>query len=435
MAGPVTDTVLQDGIAAARLGDKRQARELLTQAVRQNPNSATAWLWLGGVLDTPQARAYCLRQVLTFEPGNVLAQHGLAAIEAAGPAPVMVAQAVPAPEPAPVMVAQAGLAPEPAPAVDQLPPAQPVPMPRLAQVRSRLRQALARPPRPARRLRLARLWSQTRFWQVLVACLGFIAVSMIALLVYTLVTPPAAKSQIASGTGEPLLLAAMPAHQATLRPTFTPWQTGEAYAAAFRELVAPTATATPTLPPPTQTPTPTDTRFPLPPRLATITPTPSVTPTLRPVKPQPTATAVPPAPLPARVWDPRLTALGIRLEPAAPVAGGGYWRLMEARWADEFESGGNHTIYVEVINARGGRALGQPVIFEWSTGSTILPVEDRPPPDWGVNLPMYSALGSYSARVASGPSDKVVGMGMGTIEAPHFNVHTCFYLTFRWIQP
>jgi hypothetical protein len=134
------------------------------------------------------------------------------------------------------------------------------------------------------------------------------------------------------------------------------------------------------------------------------------------------------------VWDPRLTALGVRLEPAAVPPGVGYWRLVEARWSDEHESAGKHTIYVEVLDPRGGRVVGQPVIIEWPSGSLTLPVENRPPPDWGVNFPMFATLGSYSARVGVESSDRVVGMGMGTIENPNFTVHTSFYLIFRWAQ-
>jgi len=84
-----------------------------------------------------------------------------------------------------------------------------------------------------------------------------------------------------------------------------------------------------------------------------------------------------------------------------------------------------------VLDANGNRVIGQPVIVQWASGNVILPVENRPPPDWGVNFPMYSTLGSYSVSVGGAPSDRLVGLGLGTIEAPQFTVHTCFYLTFR----
>ena len=81
------DSVLEQGIAAARAGDKGTARRLLTRAVRRAPDSEPAWLWLSSVLDTPQGRAFCLRRVLDVNPENVPALKGLAALEAEMSAP------------------------------------------------------------------------------------------------------------------------------------------------------------------------------------------------------------------------------------------------------------------------------------------------------------------------------------------------------------
>jgi hypothetical protein len=131
--------------------------------------------------------------------------------------------------------------------------------------------------------------------------------------------------------------------------------------------------------------------------------------------------------------DPRLIPLGVRIEPAFVAQGQPYWRLVEARWTNEKESAGKHTIYVDVLDVHGGRVVGQPVVVQWSGGNTALPVEDLPPPEWGVNFPMYNTLGSYAVSVGGAPSDRVVGMGLGTAEAPNFTIHTSFYLVFRWV--
>jgi hypothetical protein len=131
--------------------------------------------------------------------------------------------------------------------------------------------------------------------------------------------------------------------------------------------------------------------------------------------------------------DPSLSRLGVRVEPAFVGIEQPYWRLVEARWADEKTSAGKHSIYVEVLNANGSRAVGQPVIVKWTGSTVILAVEDRPSPDWGVNFPMYNTLGSYSVTVGGAPSDSIVGLGLGTVEDPTFKVHTSFYLTFRLV--
>ena len=255
---------------------------------------------------------------------------------------------------------------------------------------------------------------QPRFWQVVVACLAAVALGLVGVLAYASF----------NGTGaaeEDALAAAMsiptPWPRGTLRPTFTTTPTN-----------TPTPTDTPTPTPtttPTFTPTPTD------------TPTPTATSTPRPRRRSATATPLTAATarptLAPRSLDGRLAELGVRVEPAPVAAGQSYWRLVEARWTNEKESGGKHSIYVNVLDADGNRALGQPVIVQWSNGNVVLPTRDLPPPDWSMNFGMYNVLGSYAVSVGGAPSDRIVGLGLGTVEEPAFTIHTCFYLTFQLV--
>jgi hypothetical protein len=110
-----------------------------------------------------------------------------------------------------------------------------------------------------------------------------------------------------------------------------------------------------------------------------------------------------------------------------------HWYLVEARWADEREAAGKHNIFVEVLDTTGQRAVGQTVIVQWTDGSVALTVEDVPPPDWPVDFGMYNTLGSYAVSIGGGPSDRIVGLGLGTPQDPQMKVHTCFYLIFRWV--
>jgi hypothetical protein len=134
------------------------------------------------------------------------------------------------------------------------------------------------------------------------------------------------------------------------------------------------------------------------------------------------------------VWDPRLNSLGVRIELAPVAPGQSHWRLVEARWSDEHHSAGKHSIFVEALGLHGNRVVGQPVVVHWTGNSLILPIENRPPPDWGANFPMYNTLGSYAVSIGGAPSDRIVGLGLGTTENPNFKVHTCFFLVFRWVQ-
>lgn len=382
------DSFLARGIAAAKAGDRAAARELLTCAVRQDPGAESAWLWLSAVLDTPQGRAFCLRKVLDINPANRAAQQGLAALEKFEPAAALVVQ----PE-APTLVIKAPSGP---PVPETVPESSPAPAAPAAPA--------ARPSRGVSR--------EARMWQAIVACLTVVALSLIGVLAYA--------SLAGTDTAEQGALAAAPSSTpgpaGTLRPTFT-------------------ATATPT-PTDTDTPTPTPTYTATPTPTDTATPTPTVTPVpRRRAKATATATAPPTArpTLPACNWDGRLNLLGVDVVRAPVAPGQPYWRLVEARWANEAEAAGKHSIYVEAIDEHGRRTVGQPVVIQWAGGNQSLPVEDRPPPDWGVNFPMYNTLGSYSVSIGGGPSERVVGMGLGTPDAPAFKVHTSFYLVFRWV--
>jgi twitching motility two-component system response regulator PilG len=70
-------TLLQAGIAAAKKGDKAAARQVLTEAIRLDPNNELAWLWLSGVMELPHDTLRCLQRVLEINPNNTSAQAGL----------------------------------------------------------------------------------------------------------------------------------------------------------------------------------------------------------------------------------------------------------------------------------------------------------------------------------------------------------------------
>ncbi len=219
--------------------------------------------------------------------------------------------------------------------------------------------------------------------------------------------------------GESQLVAlANPGAQPTA--TYTPYPTN-----------TPLPTATPTV-----TPTPTD------------TPVPTATPTFTPVPPTPVpvvvqqepepeaqAAAVAPA-LPPRAWDGRLDALGVGVVDAPVSSGQPYWRLIEAKWENEQEAGGKHHIYVEVLDESGKRIVGQPVTVFWPGGSDTGVTEDKNPPDYAYNYPMYKAGNSYNVKIEGLPSDVVQGMGLGTPEQRFYTIHTTFKLIFqRTIAP
>ncbi|WP_296754069.1 hypothetical protein [Roseiflexus sp.] len=73
-----TNDLLQQGIAAARAGQRAQARQLLVRAIQENQYNDDAWVWLAGVVDDPADMRRCLQQALRINPLNPQARQGIA---------------------------------------------------------------------------------------------------------------------------------------------------------------------------------------------------------------------------------------------------------------------------------------------------------------------------------------------------------------------
>ncbi|MEM8533238.1 MAG: hypothetical protein AAGF95_20525 [Chloroflexota bacterium] len=74
------DTILQLGIAAAREGNREEARNLFSLLTRQEPDNVQAWLWLAGVAEGPDERRAALERVVELDPTNEMAIKGLRAM-------------------------------------------------------------------------------------------------------------------------------------------------------------------------------------------------------------------------------------------------------------------------------------------------------------------------------------------------------------------
>jgi tetratricopeptide (TPR) repeat protein len=68
---------LRQGIAAAKMGQKETARNLLMRVVEQDERNLTAWLWLADAVDSLDDKQVCLENVLTLDPENQAARKGL----------------------------------------------------------------------------------------------------------------------------------------------------------------------------------------------------------------------------------------------------------------------------------------------------------------------------------------------------------------------
>jgi len=147
----------------------------------------------------------------------------------------------------------------------------------------------------------------------------------------------------------------------------------------------------------------------------------------------------PPPPDSGIVWDPRLSGTGEDTlgghghdDGLGPVGWCGssarpHWGLTEALFEsdEDNESGGNHNIYIEVLDESGARIVGQEVIVSNGVESWSIFTEDKPPPEYAANYPMWGG-NVYSVLVA-GDSDMVFNMRMPN------NHHVNFLLTFQRI--
>lgn len=70
-------TSLENGIAAAKTGNKHLAMQHLTQAVRENPRDIIAWLWISSLVDDLEKKRYCYKKVLEIDPNNKYALQGM----------------------------------------------------------------------------------------------------------------------------------------------------------------------------------------------------------------------------------------------------------------------------------------------------------------------------------------------------------------------
>jgi DNA-directed RNA polymerase subunit RPC12/RpoP len=72
--------LLQQAILALQAGHTAEARRLLATLLQQNPNDATAWVWLGTAMDDPAKRRECFARALHLDPDNEDARRGMVAL-------------------------------------------------------------------------------------------------------------------------------------------------------------------------------------------------------------------------------------------------------------------------------------------------------------------------------------------------------------------
>jgi hypothetical protein len=62
--------LLQEALSAEQRGDIALAKQLLSQALIQDPNNETAWMLMADAVDDVRLRRNCLERVLAINPHN-----------------------------------------------------------------------------------------------------------------------------------------------------------------------------------------------------------------------------------------------------------------------------------------------------------------------------------------------------------------------------
>ncbi len=78
------ENYLQQGIAAAKAGDKPRAFDLLMRATEDPASSEYAWLWLSSVVNDDPERLYCINNALRINPNNDTANRAAAMLRQKG---------------------------------------------------------------------------------------------------------------------------------------------------------------------------------------------------------------------------------------------------------------------------------------------------------------------------------------------------------------
>ncbi|HVU15035.1 MAG TPA: hypothetical protein VHD90_27365 [Phototrophicaceae bacterium] len=71
------EAMVREGINAYKTGNKDEARVLLLKATELDQYNEQAWLWLSGLMETPDDQRTCLENVLAINPNNERAKQGL----------------------------------------------------------------------------------------------------------------------------------------------------------------------------------------------------------------------------------------------------------------------------------------------------------------------------------------------------------------------
>src|SRR3970282_785201 len=79
------DEMFNEAVKAAKAGQRRRAKDLLTRLLKANQENVDYWLWMSAVVDTEKEQIFCLQKALKIDPNSIAARRGLVVLGALRP--------------------------------------------------------------------------------------------------------------------------------------------------------------------------------------------------------------------------------------------------------------------------------------------------------------------------------------------------------------
>ncbi|MDW8327359.1 MAG: tetratricopeptide repeat protein, partial [Anaerolineales bacterium] len=77
--------MFNEAIRAAKSGQRRRARDLLTRLIKTDPEKVDYWVWLSSVVDSEKEQLFCLQKAIKLDPNSIAARRGLVMLGALSP--------------------------------------------------------------------------------------------------------------------------------------------------------------------------------------------------------------------------------------------------------------------------------------------------------------------------------------------------------------
>ncbi len=79
------DEMFNEAVKAAKAGQRRRAKDLLTRLLKANQENVDYWLWMSAVVDTEKEQIFCLQKAVKIDPNSIAARRGLVVLGALKP--------------------------------------------------------------------------------------------------------------------------------------------------------------------------------------------------------------------------------------------------------------------------------------------------------------------------------------------------------------